>query len=145
MPDSFTFGCPAPRLGLTLPRLEASAMCSNGKEGATLRVMHDNPIGSHFSASKTHALMAANFYFPKMATRIGASMVSAMPDAQDFEKDYQTCPDFAKIFIALKDGKQDTEHPQYPEYYINPEGLLIFEDNQIARAVMLANGTRPIL
>ena len=59
-----------------------------------------------------------------------ASMVSEMPDAQDFEKDYQTCPDFAKIFTAVKDGKRDTEHPQYPEYYINPEGLLIFKDNQ---------------
>ena len=30
------------------------------------------------------------------------SMVSAMPNAQDFEKDYQTCPDCAKIFHSVE-------------------------------------------
>ena len=58
-----------------------------------------------------------------------ASVVSAMPDAQDFAKDYLTCNDFAKIFTALKEWKKDSEHPQYPEYYLNPDGLLIFRDN----------------
>ena len=73
-----------------------------------------------------------------------ASVVSAMPVAQDFKKDYQTCPDFAKVFTALKDGKRDTEHPQCPEYYINPEGLMIFKDNQKHR-LCVPTGKRELL
>jgi len=73
-----------------------------------------------------------------------ASVVSAMPDIQDFEKDYQTCPDFMKIYAALKGGRQDSEHPQYPEYYINPEGLLIFKDNHKHR-LCVPTGKRELL
>ena len=73
-----------------------------------------------------------------------ASMVSAMPDAQDFEKDYLTCNDFAKIFTALTEWKKDSEHPQYPEYYLNPDGLLIFKDNHKHR-LCVPTGKRELL
>ena len=71
-------------------------------------------------------------------------MLSAMPDAQDFEKDYLTCTDFAKIFTALTDWQQDSEHPQYPEYYLNPDGLLIFRDNHKHR-LCVPTGKRELL
>ena len=37
-----------------------------------LRVMHDLPLGMHQGTAKMYALMAARFYFPKMAERVRA-------------------------------------------------------------------------
>jgi len=37
-----------------------------------LRIMHDLPLGMHQGAAKMYALMAARFYFPKMAERVRA-------------------------------------------------------------------------
>jgi hypothetical protein len=66
-----------------------------------LRVMHDLPLGMHQGTAKMYALMAARFYFPKMAERVRA-YVETCEHCQRHKSALIAYEEFLRSFDRLK-------------------------------------------
>ena len=81
------------------PRAETPPAIIRGFKPASNR--SSNVTAMDWNSSHVHLrILRRTGSWRRAFKKLRSSMVSAIPDAQDFEKDYQTCPDFVKIFTA---------------------------------------------
>jgi hypothetical protein len=74
-----------------------------------------------------------------------ASVVEAQTDIIAFVAAYADCPDFKKVYEAIKGLEHQATHDTWPEYTINERGLLLHRDGDTLSVCVLSSHHNLIL